>query len=150
MIPMPTDEDILRILYVGVRNDDGETFSCNFYPHIYFHKTLFDSYQRLSKGSDEENANQHEFRDKFLRDITEEVARLERYKQERASTESKRMRLEMLRRSVPDSPRLDQLLRIRTALERTHDRCQAQFERLRRIRLGQPVAPPIDVNISSS
>jgi hypothetical protein len=144
------DADILRILYVGVRDDDGEIFSRNSYPHAYCHKTLYDSYQPLWKASDGENAYQHEFRDEFLRDITEEVARLERYKQERASSESKRMKLEMLRRSVPDPPRLDQLLRNRTALERTYDRCQTQLERLQRVRLGQPVAPRIDVNISSS
>jgi hypothetical protein len=55
-----------------------------------------------------------------------------------------------LRRSVPDSPRLEQLLRYGTALERTFERALNQLERAQRIRLGQPVAPRIDLNISSS
>ena len=47
-------------------------------------------------------------------------------------------------------PSSDQLLRYETTLDRRIDRILAQLERFQRIRLGQPVPPRIDVNLSSS
>jgi hypothetical protein len=85
----------------------------------------------------------------FLEELAGEQKRLERYKKERISIESNRMKLESLRRNVPDSPRLDQLLRYSASLERTFDRTLSQLERAQRMRLDQPVAPRIDVNVSS-
>jgi len=49
-----------------------------------------------------------------------------------------------------EDPHRDHLLRYETTLDRAIDRALAQFERLQRMRLGQPVPPRIDVNISSS
>lgn len=51
----------------------------------------------------------------------------------------------MLRRSIPDSHRLERLLRYEASLERAFDRTLSQLERLQRMRLGQPV----DVNLST-
>ena len=67
----------------------------------------------------------------------------------RASIESDRTKLEILRRSVPDSSGLDRLLRYETSLERTFDRTLSQLERQQRMRRGQPVAPRIDVHVST-
>jgi hypothetical protein len=51
----------------------------------------------------------------------------------------------VLRRSIPDSHRLERLLRYEASLERAFDRTLSQLERLQRMRLGQPV----DVNLST-
>ncbi len=85
----------------------------------------------------------------FLEDIDLEVARLSDYEAERLAVELQRLELEGARRSVPDSARLDHLLRYWSALERTWDRTLVQLERAQRMRLGQPSAPRIELNISS-
>ncbi len=89
----------------------------------------------------------------FLIELENEIERIRRYPEEQALIESNRisrMNLESRRRNVPDSPKLEQLLRYSTSLERTLDRTLNQLERAQRMRLGQPVAPRIDVNVSSS
>jgi hypothetical protein len=144
------DEGNLRMLYVGFEQDDREKHTWDWYPRKFWQRSLVDSYQRLSRLREGGEPSEHEYRNEFLREIAEEMKRLERYKQERASVESNRRKLEGLRRSVPDSPRLDQLLRYAAYLERTFDRTLSQLERAQRMRLGQPTAPRIDVNVSSS
>ena len=79
-----------------------------------------------------------------------EIKRLEQYKKTRASMEQEKTRLESLRQSVPDAPQLDRLLRYEANLERNFDRTLTQLERFQRMRLGQPVASPIKLDISSS
>jgi hypothetical protein len=86
----------------------------------------------------------------FLIMIDEEMTKLNAYAVRRLSMRDKRLELESRRCSVPNSPRLDQFFRYGTTLERTFDRTLSQLERAQRIRLGQIVAPPIDVNVSSS
>jgi hypothetical protein len=68
----------------------------------------------------------------YLSLVEEEITRLHEYKLERSSIESKRLKLQSLYSGVPDSPRLDQLLRYSTALERTFDRTLGQLERAQR------------------
>jgi hypothetical protein len=58
-------------------------------------------------------------------------------------------RLEMTAANVPESTRLDRLLKYSASLERDFDRTLNQLERLQRIRTGQPVPPQFNVNISS-
>ncbi len=81
--------------------------------------------------------------------IDAETDRLKGYQKTRTSIEARRIKLEMLRQSVPDSPGLDRLLRYEASLEKAFDRTLRQLEQLQRMRRGQPVAPRIDVNISS-
>jgi hypothetical protein len=54
----------------------------------------------------------------------------------------------------PDGPRtltqVDRLLRYEASLEGAFDRTSTQLERLQRMRLGQPVSSPINLDISSS
>lgn len=66
------------------------------------------------------------------------------------SIESEECQLEKLCRSVPDGPQLDRLLRYEASLERAFDRTLSQLERLQRMRLGHPVPPPINLNVTSS
>jgi hypothetical protein len=91
-----------------------------------------------------------ECRKSFLEELDEEMKRLDNYEKEQASIESIRMKIEALRHNVPDTPRLDRLLKYEAGLERAIDRVLNQLERAQRMRLGQPVAPRIDVNVSSS
>jgi len=47
-------------------------------------------------------------------------------------------------------PEWDRLLRYETSLDRAIDRTLNQLERYQRMRLGQPVPPPVNVNVTSS
>jgi hypothetical protein len=83
----------------------------------------------------------------FLEDLKEEIKRLGRYKKEQVAVLSSKLELESFRRNVPDTPQLDRLLRYEASLERAIDRALSQLERLQRMRKGQPVLPPIKVEI---
>lgn len=85
----------------------------------------------------------------FLEELDAEMTRLQRYEQEQASIASSRMKIEAQRQNVPDTLKLDRLLKYETGLERAFDRTLIQLERAQRMRLGQPVAPRINVNVSS-
>jgi hypothetical protein len=86
----------------------------------------------------------------LLKAIDDEISWLVNYKRERAQVDSRKIRLDRLRYSIPDSTSLDRLLRYETTLERALDRTLNQLERLQRIRLGQTVLPAIKLDISSS
>ena len=64
------------------------------------------------------------------------------------SIESDRIKVQILRESIPDSQGMDRLLRYETHLTREGDRILSRLERLQRTREGQPVPPQMDVNIS--
>jgi hypothetical protein len=91
-----------------------------------------------------------ECKNRFLKEVENEIIKLDSYLVKRGPIEQVRGNLESLCRNVPDSPRFDRLLRYSTNLERTFDRTLSQLERAQRIRLGQPVVPRIDVNVLSS
>ena len=80
--------------------------------------------------------------------IGEEIQRLKRYQKTQGAIEANRMKLEALRRCVPESPSLDRLLRYEASLERSFDRTLSQLERLQRMRRGQPVPPTLKVELS--
>jgi hypothetical protein len=61
-----------------------------------------------------------------------------------------RQKIEAVCHIVPAAPSLDRLLRYEASLERSFDRSLSQLERLQRMRLGHPVPPPINLNVSSS
>lgn len=124
----------------------------------HWENTLFNSYVFYSRAANIPDdirekggfSSPQECKKEFLKELSSEMKRLETYKRERSSIESRRMELESLRRNVPESPRLDQLLRYSASLERTFDRTLTQLERIQRIRGGQHVPLPIEVNVSSS
>jgi hypothetical protein len=86
----------------------------------------------------------------FLEKLDEEIERILLNQIDQEAMESERMKLESLRLSVLVSPRLDPYLRCSAELQRTLDKALSQLERLQRMRLGQPIAPRIDVNFSRS
>jgi uncharacterized membrane protein YccC len=119
-------------------------------------ETLYDAYAiwlNTSNAPEEERRRQdcsppEECKQIVLQLIDAEVRRLKRYRKTRASIEVDRTKLEILRRSVPESPSLDRFLRYEASLERAFDRTLSQLERLQRMRLGQPVPPPLKVELS--
>jgi hypothetical protein len=120
--------------------------------------TVFDSYRTWSctaDCSDKERADHayssiEECKTIFLEDLDNEIRRLNEYKKVRASIDAERIGLESRRQNVPDAPQSDRLLRYETHLERAFDRKLTQLERLQRMRQGQPILPPIKVDVSSS
>jgi hypothetical protein len=96
----------------------------------------------------QDSASLEKGKNRFLEGLEAEIERLNCYKRERASTESAHLKVLVLSRSVPDAMQLDRLLRYGTSLDRETDRTLKQFERLKRMRLGQPPPPPIDENVS--
>jgi hypothetical protein len=119
--------------------------------------SLGDQYSRwfqTAQASEEKRerkgyATPEECKQNVLDVIKIEIRRLKDRHKESASLESQRNKGELLRRHVPESPELDRLLRYEASLERAFDRTLAHLERQQRLRLGQPVAPRIDVNFSA-
>jgi len=85
---------------------------------------------------------------KFLHDLKVEIYELERHPESVARFTARRERLKLLCGNVPDAPASDRLLRYEASLERSFDRTLSQLERLRRMRLGQPVLPTVEVRHS--
>ncbi len=120
-------------------------------------ETPYDAYEtwhHTSIASEEERqregyASPEQCKENILREIDNEVRYLKRYRKAQASIEGDRAELESLRRLVPESPALDRLLRYEASLERAFDRTLNQLERLQRMRLGQPVPPPVKVELST-
>jgi len=121
-------------------------------------KTLFDSYLAwlgTSLCSDEEReqkgyASPQKCKENFLEEVNEEIKWLEGCRKAHATISAQKLELESLRRSVPEGPQVDRLLRYETAILREIDRTMNQLERLQRMRLGQLVPPPINLNVTTS
>lgn len=136
---------------------DQEAFTELYGNRARWTRTLSDIYEVWSDTaacSDEERkqngyASPEQCKSRVLEEVEKEIARLKQYEKGRASIESERLQLESMRRNVPDAPQLDRLLRYETTLGRDFDRTLAQLERLQRMRKGQPVFPPIKVDLSS-
>jgi len=120
-------------------------------------KTLHDAYEiwlYTSNASEEERqregyATREQCKQNILYLTDAEIRRLKHYQKTRASIEVNRTKLETLRRSIPESPALDRLLRYEASLERAFERTLNQLERLQRMRLGQPVLPPVKLELST-
>ena len=137
------DMVVLTRIYGTSRPGDGE-------------RTLIDAYLcwlgvvRSNKNVDEKSElpSSEDCKFVFFNVLDREIARLKRYKREQSMIESKRKKIELLCRSVPEGLRLERLLRYDASLERSVYRTLNQLERLQRIRKGQLVPPIFDVNVS--
>jgi hypothetical protein len=115
--------------------------------------TLFQSYRGYCDSADAEPSDDEscalaeQWRQYFLRAVSDEVRRLRAHRQERASVESAKLKLEVLRHNVPESDRLDRLLRYESRIEQSFDRTLKQLEEKQRQRRGEAVVPCIDVNL---
>lgn len=81
-------------------------------------------------------------KERILQEIDHEIERLRNYREMQKSI--------ILKRATLARIDLDRLLRYEANLERSFDRTLNQLERLQRMRLGQPVPPPLQVNVSSN
>jgi hypothetical protein len=135
------DRSILQTIYGAVSN---------------LHGTLLNSYYgwlKISRVSEEErqrtgSPTPEQCKDALVSQIDAEIRRFRDYRQEQAEKESERTKLEILRRKVPESEKLDRLLRYETSLERAFDRTLTQLERAQRMRKGQPLLPQLEVKHS--
>ena len=80
--------------------------------------------------------------------LRNEIHRLRDYGKTEVAVAAEKARVEVLRRSIPEGPGLEHLLRYETSLDRGIDRTLSQLERQQRMRRGQPVAPRIDVSLT--
>ena len=84
----------------------------------------------------------------LLAELREAIKAFEHYGKEQTKILAAKSELESLRHNVPDVPQLDRLLRYETSLERSIERTLNQLERLQRMRLGRPVPPSINFNVT--
>jgi hypothetical protein len=82
-----------------------------------------------------------------LDEIEKEIRRLKGYQRKRASVETERMQLEVESRSIPNGPGVERFLRYEVSFNRDFDRTLTQLERIQRMRLGQPVAPRLEIDV---
>jgi hypothetical protein len=87
---------------------------------------------------------------KFLEVLNDYIIKLGQLPKLRKYIPNKASRQETLCGGVPETPRLDRLLRYEASLDRSFDRTLSQLERLQRMRLGQPVLPKLEVRHSLS
>jgi len=137
------DKKILIKLYGEYRQDDWRDtlFSSYFFWLAY---ALCPDEKRQIEGI----TSPEEAKETFLTEIELEEKRLLRVKKDRAAKESARLKLVSLSRNIPAPAEMDRLLRYGTSIDREIDRLLKQLERLQRMRLGQPLPPPIDLNVS--
>lgn len=102
---------------------------------------LCEDQERKEKGY----ATPQQCQKNFLNELKKEIRRLERYRKEHTTISARRLEVEALR-----LPEMDRLLRYETTISREIERTLNQLERLQRMRLGQAVPPPINLNVTSS
>jgi hypothetical protein len=139
------DKEILKKLY-GYHGEDEWQWTLYSSYLLWSDTAVCPKDEREQKGY----ASPQKCVENFLEDLKEEIKWLGRYKKEQVAILSSKLELESFRRNVPDTPQLDRLLRYEASLERAIDRALSQLERYQRMRLGHPVPPPINVNVSSS
>jgi hypothetical protein len=86
--------------------------------------------------------------EKVLQAMEAEIHRLEEFKKSQRPDQLERGRREVLQLSMNEGAGLERLVRYEASLERAFDRTLAQLERVQRIRLGQPVAPRLELGLN--
>lgn len=85
----------------------------------------------------------------ILEILQEENERLNQLHEEFTEIETLRLRARVMGFSLPSADASDRILRYEAAIERQLYRAIAQLERLQRQRRGEPVPPPISVDLGS-
>ena len=135
------DRSVLEIIY-GAHSTLHGTLRNRY--SIFFNTSQASKEERKLKGY----LTPEKCKVKVMSEIDDEIQRFRNYRQERASMEAERTKLEILRRNVPESEKLDRLLRYETSLERAFDRTLTQLERAQRMRKGQPLLPQLEIKHS--
>ncbi len=87
---------------------------------------------------------------KFLETLNEYTTELGKTPRIEKFIQARTKKLERLCSFVPETPRLDRLLRCEANLDRSFHRTLTELELLQRMRLGQPVLPRVEVSLSRS
>jgi len=117
-------------------------------PHAYLTFGTIAS-QGPGEGGDSFPLTATEAREEAMKSVGREISRLRRLKKQVESVESRRRAYTAQSLLVPKDEVLGRLLRYDAHLSREFDRTLNQLERLQRMRKGQPVLPPIKVEVSS-
>ncbi len=111
---------------------------------VWFDTSLASEEERVREGY----ATPQDCKQNVLDEINAEICRLKSSHKRSKSSKSQRPEIELLQLNFPNSLYFDRMLRYEASLERAFDRTLSQLERLQRLRLGQPVAPRLDVSIT--
>lgn len=117
----------------------------------HLHPTVGDIYALWRKGEEvaKDDQEREECQKNVLLAISVEIVSLKACIEALRGAEARRIQIEQLRQSVPDTLALDRLLRYRASIDREFDRTLRQLERVQAMRLGQPGPPPVRVQIST-
>lgn len=143
---VPEEDNVILIKLYG-RNDEEN-----------WQHTLSSSYlqwSRVATVSEEERKqnglpSSEEAQEGFLSELRGELRRLGRYGKKQAKMLARRLKLQSLCYRVPYASQPDRLLRYEISLDRSIERTLNRLERLQRMRLGQPVPPPIHLDVTTS
>jgi hypothetical protein len=86
---------------------------------------------------------------KFIHCLRAEKARFTREEKRLKKLSEQKEKMEIESSWVPEAPKLERLLRYAASIERSFERALNQLERLQRYRLGQPVLPQLNVQLST-
>jgi hypothetical protein len=100
------------------------------------------------RPTDENRPSIEKYKEKMLQVLDEEIQRIHKLVEKQEAHQAEATELKKLSGSIPWEPGMERILRYEASLERAFDRALAQLERLQRMRLGQPVAPPIKVDVT--
>jgi hypothetical protein len=100
----------------------------------------------VENAADPEQSDQ--LRNAMLKALDAELSNLLDVQRLQTLTEFNKIARNFEAACIPSQEAVDRLLRYETHLSREFDRTLSQLERLQRMRLGQPVLPPIDVRLS--
>jgi len=114
---------------------------------------LFNFYIVVSGVFDEDAARESDAaaehrKRKVLEEIEKEMRRITKYQEGHTSIEARRAQLEIATRAIPEGPELDRFLRYEASLNREYERVVNLLERTQQRRLGQPVTPRIEVELT--
>jgi hypothetical protein len=133
---------ILRRLY-GLDHEDAAPFGTIFHMYLSFaqgHRENSAGHADIEPEEDRKNA--------MLKILDDEIKRLEELREVSLSSCFERIEYSKLTHLVPPPAVSERLLRYETHLSREFDRTLSQLEHLQRMRLGQPVLPPVNVRLS--
>ena len=109
---------------------------------------LTESKAAAERSENENRSSIEAYKEKMLQVLDEEIERIHNLVEKQEAHDTEAMELKKLSGTIPWEPGMERILRYEASLERAFDRALAQLERLQRMRLGQPVAPPIKVDLT--
>lgn len=138
------DKKLLKLIYGGLdlTNIRGTPVTDE------YNHWLAQSKAAAERPKDDNRSSIEKYKEKMLQVLDEEIQRIHKLVEKQEAHQAEATELKKLSGSIPWEPGMERILRYEASLERAFDRALAQLERLQRMRLGQPVAPPIKVDVT--